>query len=119
MLKLKPSTFAYLIALLFVTACGTDEKKSSPAQEIDMKLFFKNGDKSSFRISPDGNYYAYRGDYLGKMNIFIQKTGDTSATRITSDTLRSISQYLWKSDRIVFLQDVGGDENFQFFSPLL
>ncbi len=36
--------------------------------------------------------------------------------RVTNDTLRSIYNYFWKGDRIVFLQDVGGDENFQLFS---
>jgi dipeptidyl aminopeptidase/acylaminoacyl peptidase len=50
------------------------------------------------------------------MNIYVQKTGDTQAIRVTSDTLRSIDRYFWKGGSIVYLQDVGGDENFQLFS---
>ena len=51
------------------------EEKEEPAPLLDMKDFFKNGVKSSFRISPDGQYFSYRADYKGKMNIFVQKTG--------------------------------------------
>jgi dipeptidyl aminopeptidase/acylaminoacyl peptidase len=50
------------------------------------------------------------------MNIFVQKTDDTVAVRVTNDTLRSIGGYFWKNNRIVYQQDLGGDENFQIFS---
>ena len=108
-----------IAALLSATACNTKpEKKEGPAPLVEMKSFFKNGDKTSFQISPDGNYYSYRADYKGKMNIFVQKVGDTSAIRITNDTLRSIFNYQWKGGRIVYSQDIGGDENFQLFSVM-
>lgn len=91
-------------------------EKEVPAPLLPMETFFKNGEKSSFRISPDGRYFSYRADYKGKMNIFVQKVEDTSAMRVTHDTLRSIGGYFWKGDRIVYAQDIGGDENFQLFS---
>ncbi|MBA2613973.1 MAG: S9 family peptidase [Bacteroidetes bacterium] len=81
-----------------------------------MKDFFKNGNKTSLLISPDGNYFSYRADYRGMMNIFVQKTSDTVAWRVTNDTVRSIRRYFWKGNRIVFSQDIGGDENYQLFS---
>jgi dipeptidyl aminopeptidase/acylaminoacyl peptidase len=110
-----------LAAIAFVLAfssCKSDkqEEKETPAPLLDMKTFFKNGEKSTFRISPDGNYFSYRADYKGKMNIFVQKATDTTAIRVTNDTLRSIGGYFWKGDRIVYAQDIGGDENFQLFS---
>ncbi len=92
------------------------EPKETPAPLIDVKTFFKNGEKSSFKISPDGNYFSYRADYKGKTNVFVQKVNDTKAVRVTNDTLRSIFNYFWKGDRIIYAQDVGGDENFQLFS---
>jgi dipeptidyl aminopeptidase/acylaminoacyl peptidase len=103
----------FLAILISFSACKPKEK---PAPFIEMKSFFKNGIKSSFRISPDGKYYSYRSDFKGKMNIFVQKIGDTIPVRVTNDTLRSISIYFWKNDRIVYLQDAGGDENYQVFS---
>ena len=37
-----------------------------------------------------------------------QKVGDTTAVRVTNDTVRSVYNYFWKGDRIVYLQDIGG-----------
>jgi dipeptidyl aminopeptidase/acylaminoacyl peptidase len=104
-----------LSVVVFFCGCNSQEKET-PAPPIAMKDFFKNGMKSSFQVSPDGQYYSYRADYKGKTNIFVQKAGDTTAVRVTSDTLRSIRIYFWKGDRIIYQQDVGGDENFQIFS---
>ena len=104
-------------ALLFIAGCSSGSKeKEKPAPLIDMQLFFKNGEKTNFQISPDGSYYSYLANYKDMMNVFVQKVGDKEAVRVTNDTLRSIPAYFWKGPRIVYLQDIGGDENFQLFS---
>lgn len=116
---MKKTALTLLLAtamLYLLPGCKSNEEKETPAPLLEMTTFFKNGEKSSFRISPDGNYFSYRADYKGKMNIFVQKVDDTTATRVTNDTLRSIGGYFWKGNRIVYTQDVGGDENFQLFS---
>jgi dipeptidyl aminopeptidase/acylaminoacyl peptidase len=114
---------ASLAAMLAMVSCDSKKQetkvaeKEVPAPVLPMETFFKNGEKSSFRISPDGNYFSYRADYMGKMNIYVKKATDTgTAIRVTSDTARSIGGYFWKGDRIVYAQDIGGDENFQLFS---
>jgi Tol biopolymer transport system component len=110
---MKKILFIASTALVVLAGCkSTPEEKESPAPVLDMKTFFKNGEKSTFRISPDGNYFSYRADYKGKMNVFVQKATDTFATRVTNDTLRSIGGYFWKGSRIVYIQDIGGDETF-------
>jgi len=121
-LPIRNSLLAITLVLLLV-ACGsntTEEKKEVkkelPAPLLDMKSFFKNGNKTSVLISPDGNYFSYRADYKGMMNIFVQKINDTISQRVSNDTLRSIGRYFWKGDRLIFSQDIGGDENFQLFS---
>ena len=106
-----------LTALILIAGCkSTTREKETRAPLIDMKMFFKNGDKLIFQISPDGNYYSYIASYKNMYNVFVQKVGDENAVRVTTDTLRSIYNYFWKGDRLVFLQDVGGDENWQLFS---
>jgi dipeptidyl aminopeptidase/acylaminoacyl peptidase len=112
---------ATAMAIITFSSCqnantASSEASSKPARLVDMKDFFKNGVKSSFRISPDGKYFSYRADYKGKMNIFVQPTNATEAVRVTSDTQRTISQYFWKGDRVIYMQDIGGDENYQVFS---
>ena len=104
-------------ALIFIAGCkSTSREKETKAPLIDMKMFFKNGEQLGFQISSDGNYYSYLANYKEMMNIYVQKIGEKDAIRVTNDTLRSIYNYFWKGDRIVYLQDVGGDENFQLFS---
>jgi dipeptidyl aminopeptidase/acylaminoacyl peptidase len=119
-LKIMKKNYLLLIsfaALLFIAGCkSTSREKETRAPLIDMKLFFKNGEQLGFQISSDGNYYSYLANYKEMMNIFVRKIGDKDAIRVTNDTLRSIYNYFWKGDRIVYLQDVGGDENFQLFS---
>ncbi|SDD42749.1 S9 family peptidase [Niabella drilacis] len=110
------SIFAVFIAATALLFSCKHDAKEKPAPLIDMKTFFRNGEKSTFRISPDGHYFSYRADYKGKTNIFVQKVSDSTAIRVTNDTLRSIGGYFWKGDRIVYAQDIGGDENFQLFS---
>ncbi len=116
MKKIQLASLLFAVALALFTGCKEKEEKEAPAPLLDMKTFFKNGEKSTLRISPDGNYLSYRADYHGKMNIFVQKVGDSPVIRVTSDTSRSINMYFWKGDRIVYAQDIGGDENFQAFS---
>jgi dipeptidyl aminopeptidase/acylaminoacyl peptidase len=110
--------FPLLLILALAWACQPKETKEAKAPIIPMKDFFKNGIKSSLRISPDGQYFSYRADYKGMMNIFTQKVDDSLATRATNDTLRSIGGYFWKKARLVYMQDIGGDENYQIFSVL-
>ena len=104
-----------ILSVVFFQSFEKKEKESL-APLLDLKTFFRNGEKTTFRISPDGNYFSYRADYKGKMNVFVQKGNDQKAIRVTEDTLRSIGSYFWKGNRIVFSQDFGGDENFQLFS---
>jgi dipeptidyl aminopeptidase/acylaminoacyl peptidase len=117
-MKKYPSVFlaAGALALLVLASCTSSKVKETPAPLIDMKLFFKNGEKENFQISPDGRYFSYIANYKDVFNVFVQKVGEENAVRVTNDTVRSIRNYFWKGDRILFLQDVGGDENFQLFS---
>lgn len=106
-----------LSALLLIAGCTSSSKeKETTAPLIDLKMFFKNGEKTNFQISPDGNYYSYLANFKDMLNVYVQKVGDKNGVRVTNDTLRSIVNYFWKGDRIVYLQDTGGDENFQLFS---
>jgi dipeptidyl aminopeptidase/acylaminoacyl peptidase len=110
-----------ILSLLLLGSCATKEQKETavkenPAPLLDYKLFFKNPEKSGFKISRDGKYFSYRADFHGKQNIFAEPVAGGPAVRVTSDTSRSIFRYFWKNDRIVFQQDAGGDENFQIYS---
>jgi dipeptidyl aminopeptidase/acylaminoacyl peptidase len=106
-----------IISIVLMASCKPKEAaKEEKPPLIAVEDFFKNSDKSSWQISPDGEYISYRSPYKGHTNIFVRKVSDTTAVPVTFDTVRNISQYQWKGNRILYLQDVGGDENFQLFS---
>ncbi|HEY0976801.1 MAG TPA: S9 family peptidase [Flavobacteriales bacterium] len=107
--------------LALLASCGapTEAPKtavSTPPPTIAVKEFFRNPEKAGFRISPDGQYFSYRAPWKNRMNIFVQKVGDTSATQVTMDTIRDVGGYFWKGDRILYSRDINGDENFIVFS---
>lgn len=79
--------------------------------------FFRNPDQTSYQISPEGDYFSYLSPYESRMNIFVQKIGDTAAVRVTAETDRDIAGYFWgNNNRLVFIKDAGGDENFKLFA---
>ncbi|MDD5608293.1 MAG: hypothetical protein PHY57_07260, partial [Ignavibacterium sp.] len=84
---------------------------------IPMKDFFRNPEKRSFQISPDGNYLSFMQPVNSRMNVFIQKIGDEQTTQITFATERDIAGYFWKgNNRIIYIQDSKGDENFRLYA---
>jgi dipeptidyl aminopeptidase/acylaminoacyl peptidase len=79
--------------------------------------FFRNPEKANFQISPDGDFLSFTSPYEDRMNIHIQKIGEDKVTRITSETDRDIQGYFWaNNNRILYLQDDGGDENFKLYA---
>ncbi len=101
---------------IFVFACESTNVKEEKATLIPMEDFFKNPEKFTFRISPDGQYLAYRAPYNNRMNIFVQKLGEDSVTRITEELERDIANFIWgNNERLLYIKDFGGDENFHIF----
>ncbi|HMQ50036.1 MAG TPA: S9 family peptidase [Saprospiraceae bacterium] len=79
--------------------------------------FFKNPEKTAFRLSPKGDFVAFLSPYERRRNIFVQKMGEENALRITSETERDINGFFWANNqRLVYVKDSGGDENFQLFA---
>ena len=104
--------FVNLILLLVMTV-----NLQAQMRKIPLRDFFKNPEKTGFQISPDGKYISFLSPWEDRLNVFVQKLGDKVAIRVTSTKERDIAGYFWKgNDRIVFLQDSGGDENYKLYS---
>jgi dipeptidyl aminopeptidase/acylaminoacyl peptidase len=105
------------VALSMLVLAGIFVNNNVMAQkQIPLEDFFRNPEKTYFQISPDGKYFSYTAPYESRMNIFVQKIGSEKAKRLTSETDRSISGYFWANeDRILYLKDNGGDENFALY----
>ncbi len=103
----------FMAILVILFACKQEPQK---APQIPLEDFFRNPEKTAFQLSPNGEYFSYLAPWESRLNVFVQKTGEETATRITSETERDIAGYLWKgNDRLLFLKDTGGDENFHMY----
>jgi dipeptidyl aminopeptidase/acylaminoacyl peptidase len=101
---------------LLAGSCTNTSKAPMKARQIPLEDFFKNPEKSSYKISPDGKFYSYLAPFESRMNVFVQERGKDSALRITSETDRDIAGYLWaNNDQILYLKDNGGDENYKLY----
>lgn len=102
-----------LTALVLLFACKQQPQK---APLIPLEDFFRNPEKTAFQLSPNGEYFSNLAPWENRLNVFVQKTGADSAVRITSEKERDIAGYLWKgNNRILFLKDTGGDENYHLY----
>ena len=87
---------------------------------IDRELFFGPPEITGGQLSPDGKYMSFLKVYKGTMNIWVKdaEAPFASARAITADTLRPIRNYFWSRDGkyILYVQDKGGDENFNIYA---
>jgi dipeptidyl aminopeptidase/acylaminoacyl peptidase len=108
----------YFIVFLFLfgfIAMSCKEKVEIPPK-IALEDFFKNPEKSGFKISPNGKYISLMTPWESRMNIFIQRIGDDSLTQITFEKDRDIAGYIWANDnRLLYIKDEGGNEDFKLF----
>src|SRR6185436_19192748 len=82
---------------------------------IPLRDFFKNPQEAGHQVSPDGKYISHLASYERRLNVFVKAPG-AARTRVTSETARDIAGYFWKGDRILYVKDFGGDENYHLVS---
>jgi dipeptidyl aminopeptidase/acylaminoacyl peptidase len=87
------------------------------AKTIPVRDFFRNPEKTSFQISPDGKYISWMEPWKNRMNVVVRARSGGAPVRVTSETERDLAGYFWKGNGyIVYLKDFKGDENFHLFS---
>jgi dipeptidyl aminopeptidase/acylaminoacyl peptidase len=108
---------ALMIALFAAVPCAA---KDAAPPVLDRELFFGDPEISGAQISPDGRFIAFIKPLDGTRNIWVKKTEDpfTAARPLTADTKRPIPAYFWSRDGrfILFVQDEGGNENFNVYA---
>ena len=102
-------------ALVFAQNKPTAAEAVAGVDVIPRSALFGNPEKTQGRVSPDGKYISFIAPRDGVLNVWLSERGKLDAARvITNDAKRGIRQHFWAFDskHILFLQDVGGDENF-------
>ena len=109
--------FALILTAFTVFASGVIAQLPSL---IDREAFFGNPEYAGAQISPDGKYISFIKPYKDTLNIWVKDVNAPfdSAKPITNDTARPIRSYFWSRDSryILYVQDKGGDENFNVYA---
>ena len=104
------------VMAISMLACSTPAKKVERAPKIALEDFFKNPEKSGYKLSPKGDKYSYMAPFERRMNIFVQEIGSDSTIQLTFAKDRDIAGYFWANDnRILYIKDNGGNENFRLY----
>ena len=115
-MKSKTILLAICLSLAIVSGSGFAQQ---PAL-IDREIFFGNPEYAGAQISPDGKYISFIKPYKDTMNVWVKGIDEPfgAARPMTADTARPVRQYFWSRDAkyILFVQDKGGDENFNVYA---
>ncbi len=88
--------------------------------KIPLEDFFRNPEKTAYRISPDGSYFSFLAPVRNRMNLFIQSRQGGESKALTHEKDRDIAGYLWADDRhILYVKDTGGDENYKLYKTAI
>ena len=83
---------------------------------VPLEDFFRKPDKVALRLSPDGRFLAWLEPWERRLNLTVQDLTSGRKRRVTAARERDLGGYVWASnDRLVYVQDSGGDENFRLY----
>ncbi|MCI0336039.1 MAG: prolyl oligopeptidase family serine peptidase [Acidobacteria bacterium] len=109
-----------LLTLFSITTITAFAQNTPKTPLIDRELFFGNPEISNAQISPDGQFIAFIKPYKETRNIWVKRTNEpfSAAKPLTDDTKRPIPTFFWSRDGkyILFVQDKGGDENYNIYA---
>jgi len=90
---------------------------ASEPELIPREVLFGNPVKASPQISPDGKLISYLAPVNNVLNVWVRIVGREDDRPVTKDDNRGIRIYFWAADskHIMYLQDVGGNENWRLY----
>lgn len=86
---------------------------------IPRDVLFGNPDRAAARLSPDGKHLSWLAPNHGVLNVWVAPVGKLDEARVvTDDRKRGIRTYFWAytSRHVLYLQDVGGNENYHVYA---
>src|ERR1700759_4379240 len=111
------------LMMLAVLAAGLFAQLSVRADApplLDRNLFYGEIAISGAQISPDGHSLSFLKPYKGTRNIWVKGVDEpfSAARPLSAEATRPIRSYFWSRDSkfILYVQDSGGDENFNVYA---
>jgi len=106
-----------LVMLWGGVALLTSSCLAAEPELIPREVLFGNPVKAAPTISPDGKLLAYLAPLDNVLNVWVRTVGAEDDRPVTKDDNRGIRIYFWAQDskHIMYLQDVGGNENWRLY----
>lgn len=110
-------SLAALSVLLASPLTAAPAADQSVPPRLPVEDFFRQPEKTAFRLSPNGKMYSWLEPWKDRFNVMVAPVdGSQPARRVTAATERDIRSYGWVNDEtIVYAQDFGGDENYHLY----
>jgi dipeptidyl aminopeptidase/acylaminoacyl peptidase len=109
-----------LLAIALLVCAGVLSAAAQLPAVIDREVLFGNPEYAAAQISPDGKYISFVKPLNGTMNVWVKGTDEpfSAARPMTNDQTRPVRSYFWSRDSkyVLFVQDNGGDENFNVYA---
>ena len=111
--------------LLCALSCILLFSATAPAQSglpplIDREILFGNPEIARATISPDGKFIAFLKPHKDTLNIWVKRADEpfANARLLTNEAKRPIRSFFWSRDGkfILFVNDQGGNENFNLYA---
>jgi dipeptidyl aminopeptidase/acylaminoacyl peptidase len=84
--------------------------------ELNPEILASAGFISGLDVSPDGRFIAFGSTAGGLSQLFVQPLDGGQPVQITQGTERALQPHWSPSDDLIaYLQDIGGDENYQVY----
>ncbi len=115
-MRLPKLLLAAALAAALPPATAAPDAGAATVPRLPMRDFFRNPEQAGHQLSPDGRYLSWAAPWERRLNVFVRPVAGGEARRVTSEKARDISAYFWKGDRILYVKDFGGDENFHVVS---
>ncbi|WP_375437627.1 alpha/beta fold hydrolase [uncultured Hymenobacter sp.] len=116
---MKHSFFLLTLALATLVWQPAVAQTKQPAL-IDRELLFGDPETSGAQLSPDGRFMSFIKPYKGTRNIWVKRVAEpfAAAKPLTADLIRPVRSYFWSRDSkyVLYVQDKGGDENFNLYA---
>lgn len=113
-------TILTAVAILLAFGAAQAAPAAGVPPILDRELFFGDPEISGAQLSPDGRFVAFIKPLDGTRNVWVKKTDEPfdKARPLTDDTKRPVTGYFWTQDGrfILFVQDQGGDENYNIYA---
>ncbi len=112
---LKFNLIVLLGGAVMMSSCSQPDTQT---KLIPREVLFGNPLRVSPQISPDGTLMSYLAPSDGVLNVWVKTIGSDDDHVVTTDTNRGIRIYFWGQNgkQIMYLQDVGGNENWRLYS---